>query len=199
MKKNYTIELLYKNLFSRKDSLFGYRFLVIIVFLLSSKFFSQEIVVSGLENIHISENTVIVVKSSDNTSVIIKADSLGTIVQSIDINKSEKKDNSKTLQKKVISKKIAKVTKKKIYENLKQNIVNVFNLNIIPNIHFCCACNSFKSNVSNQYTAKNFDAENSFSIFLFVYKEKQKILYNLLQSNNVRNIFFTRPPPISLS
>lgn len=197
MKKNYTIELLYKNLFSRKGSLFGYRFLVIIVFLLSSKFFSQEIVVSGLENIHISENTVIVVKSSDNTSVIIKSDSLGTIVQS---KNSEKKDNSKNSAKKVVSKKIAKVTKKKTYENLKQNIVNVFNLNIIPNIHFCCACNSFKSNVSNsQYTAKNFDTENSFSIFLFVYKEKQKTLYNLLQSNNVRNIFFTRPPPISLS
>ena len=178
--------------------------LLVFTFLLSLTFFThinaQESIITGLENIHISEGATIV--TVENGESKINYSSVST-----PINKKNSKISTST--KKEIKEKIAfsqkKKTPKAIDEKLLKKLEQKREVKIIYNTDAqseeCLSSNyrTSKSGINNQNQSQKLDkalfTENKPLVFLFIYQEKQNVLFQFYHSLKVENHLFTRPPP----
>lgn len=176
-------------------------FFVFIYFLsigFSTQMSAQESIITGLENIHISEGATIITEHTDNKITVITSSSTKTYTQEekllitkIDVNQNKKKGYTK----KNIAKK-AKGNSLKKFENIKNSALfcntnsessSSFEITII--LQKQC---TKRSNNGNESLLK---PENSWKIALVNYQTKDNILYLFYHSKNVDDFLFARPPP----
>ena len=178
--------------------------LLVFTFLLSLTFFThinaQESIITGLENIHISEGATIV--TIENGESKINYSSVST-----PINKKNSKISTST--KKEIKEKIAfsqkKKTPKAIDEKLikkmaqKREVKIIYNTDAQSEENLSSNFGTSKSGINNQDQSQKLDkavfTENKLLAFLFIYQEKQNVLFQFYHSLKVENHHFTRPPP----
>ena len=178
-------------------------FYVFIYFLsigFSTQMSAQESIITGLENIHISEGATIVTVENGESKINYS---------SISAPINQKNTKNSTSPQKEIKEKIAfsqkKKTPKAIDEKLikkleqKREVKMVYHTDAQSRTPFSALYYSSKSAVNNQNHLKTFNhsvfAESNVLTFLFVYQEKQNILFQFYHSLKVENHLFTRPPP----
>ena len=178
-------------------------FFVFIYFLsiaFSTQMSAQESIITGLENIHISEGAAIVTVENGESKINYS---------SISAPINQKNTKNSTSPQKEIKEKIAfsqkKKTPKAIDEKLikkleqKREVKMVYHTDAQSRTSFSALYYSSKSAVNNQNHLKTFNhsvfAESNVLTFLFVYQEKQNILFQFYHSLKVENHLFTRPPP----
>ena len=178
-------------------------FFVFIYFLsiaFSTQMSAQESIITGLENIHISEGATIVTVEKGESKINYS---------SISAPINQKNTKNSTSPQKEIKEKIAfsqkKKTPKAIDEKLikkleqKREVKMVYHTDAQSRTSFSALYYSSKSAVNNQNHLKTFNhsvfAESNVLTFLFVYQEKQNILFQFYHSLKVENHLFTRPPP----
>ena len=178
-------------------------FYVFIYFLsigFSTQMSAQESIITGLENIHISEGATIVTVENGESKINYS---------SISAPINQKNTKNSTSPQKEIKEKIAfsqkKKTPKAIDEKLikkleqKREVKMVYHTDAQSRTSFSALYYSSKSAVNNQNHLKTFNhsvfAESNVLTFLFVYQEKQNILFQFYHSLKVENHLFTRPPP----
>ena len=178
-------------------------FYVFIYFLsigFSTQMSAQESIITGLENIHISEGAAIVTVENGESKINYS---------SISAPINQKNTKNSTSPQKEIKEKIAfsqkKKTPKAIDEKLikkleqKREVKMVYHTDAQSRTSFSALYYSSKSAVNNQNHLKTFNhsvfAESNVLTFLFVYQEKQNILFQFYHSLKVENHLFTRPPP----
>lgn len=176
-----------------------YRIILFILVLASAFFYAQDSIV-GLENIHVIGNAVIVSQNTNEYTVTYITENS---IKKVKLNSASEKDSkakayyasNENKKIKVDEKKTAKKTIKKIvampndilvYNKNSKTDENLFSQSIFYKIGFTSTSYSVGKNISN---------ENSFLNFLFVFQEKQNILYHFYKCKNVENFLFTRPPP----
>lgn len=179
-----------------------FRFVLFFLFFYFPNFYGQENVISGLENIHISEDALMVSVNPDSTITLVKNNNkqnktLGKAVKSsLAINNISEKV-SKT------EKKIAKKIEKKLIKKIesKPNSVLVYNKNGKSEETFISSNITSKVGFSApQYTIGKFiNKDFCFQTFIFIYQEKQNVLYNFYKSKDVEDFLFARPPPYFLA
>ena len=174
--------------------------LVVITSLFSSYIYSQQPTISGLENIHISEGATIV--TVENGESKINYSSI-----SAPINQKNTKTSAspqKEIKEKIAfshNKKTAKAIDEKLIKKLEQKreVKTVYHTDAQSRTSFSALYYSSMSAVNNQNHLKTFNhsvfAENNVLTFLFVYQEKQNILFQLYHALKANNQLFTRPPP----
>ena len=189
--------------FTSYKSFFYKRFtvlLVVITSLFSSYIYSQQPTISGLENIHISEGATIVTVENGESKINYS---------SISAPINQKNTKTSTSPQKEIKEKITfshkKKTPKAIDEKLikkleqKREVKMVYHTDAQSRTSFSALYYSSMSAVNNQNHLKTFNhsvfAENNVLTFLFVYQEKQNILFQLYHALKANNQLFTRPPP----
>ena len=174
--------------------------LVVITSLFSSYIYSQQPTISGLENIHISEGATIVTVENGESKINYS---------SISAPINRKNTKTSTSPQKEIKEKIAfshkKKTPKAIDEKLIKKLEQKREVKIIYNTDAqseeCLSSNyeTSKSVINNQDQSQKLDkalfTENKPLVFLFIYQEKQNILFQFYHSLKVENHLFTRPPP----
>ena len=178
-------------------------FYVFIYFLsigFSTQMSAQESIITGLENIHISEGATIVTVENGESKINYS---------SVSAPINQKNTKNSTSPQKEIKEKIAfsqkKKTPKAIDEKLikkleqKREVKMVYHTDAQSRTSFSALYYSSKSAVNNQNHLKTFNhsvfAESNVLTFLFVYQEKQNILFQFYHSLKVENHLFTRPPP----
>ena len=178
-------------------------FFVFIYFLsigFSTQMSAQESIITGLENIHISEGATIVTVENGESKINYS---------SISAPINQKNTKTSASPQKEIKEKIAfshkKKTVKAIDEKLikkleqKREVKMVYHTDAQSRTSFSALYYSSKSAVNNQNHLKTFNhsvfAENNVLTFLFVYQEKQNILFQLYHALKANNQLFTRPPP----
>ena len=179
--------------------------LLVFTFLLYLTFFThinaQKSIITGLENIHISEGATIITEHTDNKITVITSSSTKTYTQEekflitkIDVNQNKKK----VYTKKNIAKK-AKGNSLKKFENIKNSALfcntnsessSSFEITII--LQKQC---TKRSNNGNESLLK---PENSWKIALVNYQTKDNILYLFYHSKKANDSLFARPPPSDL-
>ena len=191
--------------FTSYKSFFYKRFtvlLVVITSLFSSYIYSQQPIISGLENIHISEGATIVTVEKGESKINYS---------SISAPINQKNTKTSTSPQKEIKEKITfshkKKTAKAIDEKLIKKIEQKREVKIIYNndsqSEECLSSNyeTSKSVINNQDQSQKLDkalfTENKPLVFLFIYQEKQNVLFQFYHSLKVENHLFTRPPPNS--
>ena len=161
---------------------------------------AQESIITGLENIHISEGATIVIVENGESKINYS---------SISAPINQKNTKTSTSPQKEIKEKIAfshkKKTPKAIDEKLikkleqKREVKTVYHTDAQSRTSFSALYYSSMSAVNNQNHLKTFNhsvfAENNVLTFLFVYQEKQNILCQLYHDLKANNQLFTRPPP----
>ena len=178
--------------------------LLVFTFLLSLTFFThinaQESIITGLENIHISKGATIVTVENGESKINYS---------SISAPINRKNTKTSTSPQKEIKEKIAfshkKKTPKAIDEKLIKKIEQKREVKIIYNTDAqseeCLSSNygTSKSGINNQDQSQKLDkalfTENKLLVFLFIYQEKQNILFQYYNTLQVDNHLFTRPPP----
>ena len=176
-------------------------FFVFIYFLsigFSTQMSAQESIITGLENIHISEGATIITEHTDNKITVITSSSTKTYTQEekflitkIDVNQNKKK----VYTKKNIAKK-AKGNSLKKFENIKNSAL-FCNTNSESSSSFEITIILQKqcTNRSNNGNESLLKPENSWKIALVNYQTKDNILYLFYHSKNVDDFLFARPPP----
>lgn len=176
-------------------------FFVFIYFLsigFSTQMSAQESIITGLENIHISEGATIITEHTDNKITVITSSSTKTysqeekfLITKIDVNQNKKK----VYTKKNIAKK-AKGNSLKKFENIKNSAL-FCNTNSESSSSFEITIILQKqcTNRSNNGNESLLKPENSWKIALVNYQTKDNILYLFYHSKNVDDFLFARPPP----
>jgi hypothetical protein len=160
---------------------------------------AQESIITGLENIHISEGATIITEHTDNKITVITSSSTKTysqeekfLITKIDVNQNKKK----VYKKENIAKK-SKSNSLKKFENIK-NFAIFTNTDSESSSSFEIAnilqkqCTN-RSNIGNESLLK---PENSWKIALINYQTKDNILYLYYHSKKANDSLFARPPPI---
>ena len=178
--------------------------LLVFTFLLSLTFFThinaQESIITGLENIHISEGATIVTVENGESKINYS---------SISAPINQKNTKTSTSPQKEIKEKIAfshkKKTPKAIDEKLikkleqKREVKIIYNTDAQPEESLSSNFGTSKSGINNQDQSQKLDkalfTENKLLVFLFIYQEKQNVLFQFYHSLKVENHHFTRPPP----
>ncbi len=176
--------------------------LLVFTFLLSLTFFThinaQESIITGLENIHISEEATIITEHTDNKITVITSSSTKTYTQEekflitkIDVNQNKKKGYTK----KNIAKK-AKGNSLKKFENIKNSAL-FCNTNSESSSSFEITIILQKqcTNRSNNGNESLLKPENRWKIALVNYQTKDNILYLFYHSKKAHDFLFARPPP----
>ena len=188
--------------FTSYKSFFYKRFtvlLVVITSLFSSCIYSQQPIISGLENIHISEGATIIEKKSNKEIIAITSNGTQKIINS-EKNNSDKKELI-AKGKDTLKNKIAKTSIEKIIKTKKiSNPIIVFNGNSSSESSFhSSGCNLKQINTNqNNYDSKFINSESNWIEYLYVVEVKQGVLFQVYASKNTKDRFFTRPPPNSL-
>ena len=177
--------------------------LLVFTFLLSLTFFThinaQESIITGLENIHISEGATIIEKKSNKEIIAITSNGTQKIINS-EKNNSDKKELI-AKGKNTLKNKIAKTSIEKIIKTKKiSNPIIVFNGNSSSESSFhSSGCNLKQINTNqNNYDSKFINSESNWIEYLYVVEVKQGVLFQVYASKNTKDRFFTRPPPNSL-
>ena len=174
--------------------------LVVITSLFSSYIYSQQPTISGLENIHISEGATIVTVEKGESKINYS---------SISAPINRKNTKTSTSPQKEIKEKIAfshkKKTPKAIDEKLikkleqKREVKIIYNTDAQSEENLSSNYGTSKSGINNQNQSQKLDkavfTENKLLVFLFIYQEKQNVLFQFYHSLKVENHHFTRPPP----
>ena len=179
-------------------------FYVFIYFLsigFSTQMSAQESIITGLENIHISEGATIITEHTDNKITVITSSSTKTysqeekfLITKIDVNQNKKK----VYTKKNIAKK-AKGNSLKKFENIKNSAL-FCNTNSESSSSFEITIILQKqcTNRSNNGNESLLKPENSWKIALVNYQTKDNILYLFYHSKKANDSLFARPPPSDL-
>ena len=176
--------------------------LVVITSLFSSYIYSQQPTISGLENIHISEGATIVTVENGESKINYS---------SISAPINQKNTKTSTSPQKEIKEKITfshkKKTAKAIDEKLikkieqKREVKIIYNTDAQSEESLSSNYGTSKSGINNQDQSQKLDkalfTENKLLVFLFIYQEKQNVLFQFYHSLKVENHLFTRPPPNS--
>ena len=177
--------------------------LLVFTFLLSLTFFThinaQESIITGLENIHISEGTTIIEKKSNKDIIAITSNGTQKIINS-EKNNSDKKELI-AKGKDTLKNKIAKTSIEKIIKTKKiSNPIIVFNgISSSESSFHASGCNLKQINTNqNNYDSKFINSESNWIEYLYVVEVKQGVLFQIYISKNTKDSFFTRPPPNSL-
>jgi hypothetical protein len=161
---------------------------------------AQESIITGLENIHISEGATIVTVEKGESKINYSS-------ISAPINQKNTKTSAspqKEIKEKIAfshNKKTAKAIDEKLIKKLEQKreVKTVYHTDAQSRTSFSALYYSSMSAVNNQNHLKTFNhsvfAENNVLTFLFVYQEKQNILFQLYHALKANNQLFTRPPP----
>ena len=160
---------------------------------------AQESIITGLENIHISEGATIIEKKSNKDIIAITSNGTQKIINS-EKNNSDKKELI-AKGKNTLKNKIAKTSIKKIIKTKKiSNSIIVFNGNYSSESSFHASdCNLKQINTNqNNYDSKFINSESNWIEYLYVVEVKQGVLFQIYISKNTKDSFFTRPPPNSL-
>ena len=178
--------------------------MLVFTFLLSLTFFThinaQESIITGLENIHISEGATLV--SVENGESKINYSSVSAPIK-------QKNRKISTSPQKEIKEKITfshkKKTPKAIDEKLikkmaqKREVKIVYNTDAQSEESLSSNYGTSKSGINNQDQSQKLNqaifTENKLLLFLFIYQEKQNVLFQFYHSLKVENHLFTRPPP----
>lgn len=177
----------------------SYRCFIVAFLLVCSGLLSQESVVTGLENIHISEGATIIEKKSNKDIIAITSNGTQKIINS-EKNNSDKKELI-AKGKNTLKNKIAKTSIEKIIKTKKiSNPTIVFNGNSSSESSFhSSGCNHKQINTNqNNYDSKFINSESNWIEYLYVVEVKQGVLFQVYASKNTKDRFFTRPPPNSL-
>lgn len=185
---------------SKKKSIFSSLFFrVFIVFsflLISHNLYSQESTITGLDNVHISEGAAIIEKTSNKDIIAITSNGTQKILNSVEGNSYKKELLAK--KKNETKNRIAKETKRKLLK-LKENPKNIiyFNKDSNSKSSFYASISFIKqiNTSSNNYDSKFIDSSHNWIEFLFSVALKQSVLFQVYHTKNVKNSFFTRPPP----
>ena len=178
-------------------------FYVFIYFLsigFSTQMSAQESIITGLENIHISEGATIVTVEKGESKINYS---------SISAPINQKNTKTSTSPQKEIKEKVAfshkKKTPKAIDEKLikkmaqKREVKIVYNTDAQSEENLSSNFGTSKSGINNQDQSQKLDkavfTENKLLVFLFIYQEKQNVLFQFYHSLKVENHHFTRPPP----
>ena len=178
----------------------SYRCFIVAFLLVCSGLLSQESVVTGLENIHISEGATIVTVEKGESKINYS---------SISAPINRKNTKTSTSPQKEIKEKIAfshkKKTPKAIDEKLikkleqKREVKIIYNTDAQSEENLSSNYGTSKSGINNQNQSQKLDkalfTENKPLVFLFIYQEKQNVLFQFYHSLKVENHHFTRPPP----
>ena len=198
---NYSSELLFpKSILNASSIKIFFVFIYFLSIGFSTQMSAQESIITGLENIHISEGATIV--TIENGESKINYSSVST-----PINKKNSKISTST--KKEIKEKIAfsqkKKTPKAIDEKLikkmaqKREVKIVYNTDAQSEENLSSNFGTSKSGINNQDQSQKLDkavfTENKLLAFLFIYQEKQNVLFQFYHSLKVESYLFTRPPP----
>ena len=176
-------------------------FFVFIYFLsigFSTQMSAQESIITGLENIHISEGATIITEHTDNKITVITSSSTKTysqeekfLITKIDVNQNKKKvykkENIAKKSKSNSLKKFENIKNFAIFTNTDSESSSSFEITIILQKQ----CTN-RSNNGNESLLK---PENSWKIALVNYQTKENILYLFYLSKNVDDFLFARPPP----
>lgn len=173
--------------------------LVVITSLFSSYFYSQQVTISGLENIHISEGASIVAEHTDNKITVITSSSTKSYTQeekSLIAKKDVYQNKKKVYKKENIAKK-SKSNSLKKFENIK-NFAIFTNTDSESSSSFEIANILQKqcTNRSNNGNESLLKPENIWKIALINYQTKDNILYLYYHSKKANDSLFARPPPI---
>lgn len=198
MKKyNYPFDSYYFFVVKRLYNLLIRKALLVILLHLSTYIYSQEVQITGLENIHVSEGAIIIVQSKKDTLELKNNENnLLTSHNKTSKNVQSKKDKKSIFFAKKTKKLIEGKTIKKI-ENSKEIIVynakNNDSENFFTNIKNFC-----KSIVISQNAYQFINPNNSLDILYLskIHQTKENVLYKAHYSTSVENILFSRPPPV---
>ncbi len=171
-------------------------FLLISLSLYTKISAQEKTIISGLENLHLSEGATMVTVDQGNDTVHYIT-STQNIHQKIKTKSSLKKEKitfaSHQKKRSAIDEKIIKKIKQK------REVKMVYHTDAQSRTSFSTLYYSSKSAVNNQNHLKTFNhsvfEENNVLTFLFVYQEKQNILFQLYHALKANNQLFTRPPP----
>ena len=161
---------------------------------------AQESIITGLENIHISEGATIVTVEKGESKINYS---------SISAPINQKNTKTSTSPQKEIKEKIAfshkKKTPKAIDEKLikkleqKREVKIIYNTDAQSEESLSSNYGTSKSGINNQDQSQKLDkavfTENKPLVFLFIYQEKQNVLFQFYHSLKVESYLFTRPPP----
>ena len=169
--------------------------LVVITSLFSSYFYSQQVIISGIENIHISEGATIVAEKSKNEILLITSSSIKVF---------DKKSNEEISKNKILITKKEKSHKEELDKKIK-SIKKTANSEKLAHLYetnstFQMTNSILKQANSNQnnYDLKYNVSETNWIEYLYLIEVKQGVLFQVHNSSIVKKSFFTRPPPNSL-
>lgn len=192
--------LLPKSILNASSIKIFYVFIYFLSIAFSTQMSAQESIITGLENIHISEGATIV--TIENGESKINYSSISAPI-------NQKNTKTSTSPQKEIKEKIAfshkKKTPKAIDEKLikkieqKREVKIIYNTDAQPEESLSSNYGTSKSGINNQDQSQKLDkalfTENKLLVFLFIYQEKQNVLFQFYHSLKVENHHFTRPPP----
>lgn len=162
----------------------------------SVKFYSQQTIISGLENIHISEGATIITEDAQENITVITSQSVVTY------SKREKSELDAKLQKVKIVKLDKKKTKdfeKKIVQKHKipSNAILVYNKDSHSKNSFFSSNSIEKQGITNSNHYKNVFLQSKINwiVFLKYFQVREDVSYNFYHSIKVNACLFARPPP----
>ena len=178
-------------------------FYVFIYFLsigFSTQMSAQESIITGLENIHISEGATIVTVEKGECKINYSSISAPINQKNTEVSTSPQKE----IKEKVAfshKKKTPKAIDEKLIKKMaqKREVKIVYNTDAQSEENLSSNFGTSKSGINNQDQSQKLDkavfTENKLLAFLFIYQEKQNVLFQFYYSLKVENHHFTRPPP----
>ena len=178
-------------------------FYVFIYFLsigFSTQMSAQESIITGLENIHISEGATIVTVENGESKINYSSISAPINQKNTEVSTSPQKE----IKEKVAfshKKKTPKAIDEKLIKKMaqKREVKIVYNTDAQSEENLSSNFGTSKSGINNQDQSQKLDkavfTENKLLAFLFIYQEKQNVLFQFYHSLKVENHHFTRPPP----
>lgn len=175
-------------------------FIFSVTFFFPSLFFTQENIISGLENIHIYDNTTVIVAVIEN---------LNTEHVSLDNNSKKTKIEKKTIHPEKRKKQNIALSKKKTYRkkidkySIKKNnqLIAEFTHNSKKEDYYSAHYFSHAFGINNLDQYKNLGntilEEKILLPFIFIDQEKNNIQFYIDLSKGIELNLCTRPPPFS--
>ena len=199
---NYSSELLLpKSILNASSIKIFFVFIYFLSIGFSTQMSAQESIITGLENMNLSEGATIIIKNKENTIAIVTSNS--NDIYKAKIVKNNNADHKKTVKEKLLfynnikpKKIIDEKTLKKIEEKINSKIVFNHNSKSEKNFSFSSYFYKIANNSNNNTVGKFTNIEIGLSIsYLFVYQNRQNVLYEFYNSTNSKSYLFTRPPP----
>ncbi|TXI88883.1 MAG: hypothetical protein E6Q36_04435 [Chryseobacterium sp.] len=165
---------------------------------------AQESIITGLENIHISEGATIVTVENDESKINYSSVSTPINRKNTKVSTSPKKE----IKEKITfshKKKTPKAIDEKLIKKMaqKREVKIVYNTDAQSEESLSSNYETSKSGIKNQDQNKKLYkaafTENKHLLFLFIYHEKQNVLFQFYHSLKIENYLFTRPPPTYLA